>query len=69
MAYSQTEPAGVGNIPYHQTKLVAEGNGYRLDGHKLFCTQGEAKTYLVMPRTHARWCQRGLWLRDRGGRR
>jgi butyryl-CoA dehydrogenase len=51
MAYSQTEPAGVGNIAYHQTKLIADGNGYRLDGHKLFCTQGAAKTYLVMPRT------------------
>jgi alkylation response protein AidB-like acyl-CoA dehydrogenase len=51
MAYSQTEPAGVGNIAYHQTKLVADSNGYRLDGHKLFCTQGAAKTYLVMPRT------------------
>ena len=51
MAYSQTEPAGVGNIAYHQTKLTPDGNGYRLDGHKLFCTQGAAKTYLVMPRT------------------
>lgn len=51
MAYSQTEPAGVGNIAFHQTKLTPDGNGYRLDGHKLFCTQGEAKTYLVMART------------------
>jgi alkylation response protein AidB-like acyl-CoA dehydrogenase len=51
MAYSQTEPAGVGNIAHHQTRLTPDGNGYRLDGHKLFCTQGAAKTYLVMPRT------------------
>ena len=26
-------------------------NGYKLNGHKLFCTQGHAKSYLVMCRT------------------
>ena len=36
---------------YHQTRLTADGNGYRLNGHKLFCTQGEAQIYLVMCRT------------------
>lgn len=51
MAYSQTEPAGAGNILHHQTRLVADGDGYRLNGAKLFCTQGEATTYLVMART------------------
>jgi alkylation response protein AidB-like acyl-CoA dehydrogenase len=51
MAYSQTEPAGAGNILHHQTRLREDGNGYRLNGAKLFCTQGEAKTYLVMTRT------------------
>ena len=51
MAYSQTEPAGAGNTPFHQTKLTPDGNGWRLNGAKLFCTQGEAKTYLVMCRT------------------
>jgi butyryl-CoA dehydrogenase len=51
MAYSQTEPAGSGYITQHQTRLTAEGNAYRLSGHKLFCTQGEAMTYLVMCRT------------------
>jgi alkylation response protein AidB-like acyl-CoA dehydrogenase len=51
MAYSQTEPAGAGNVLYHQTRLTADGNGYRLNGHKLFCTQGEAQIYLVMCRT------------------
>ena len=51
MAYSQTEPSGAGNTEYHQTKLTADGNAYRLNGAKLFCTQGEAKSYLVMCRT------------------
>ncbi|MGE0621249.1 MAG: acyl-CoA dehydrogenase family protein [Pseudomonadales bacterium] len=51
MAYSQTEPAGAGNILAHQTRLTRAGNSYRLNGHKLFCTQGMAKTYLVFCRT------------------
>lgn len=51
IAYSQTEPAGSGNLPAHQTSLTKGGNGYKLNGHKLFCTQGDAKTYLVMCRT------------------
>jgi alkylation response protein AidB-like acyl-CoA dehydrogenase len=51
MAYSQTEPSGAGNIEQHQTKLTPDGNSYRLNGLKLFCTQGEAKTYLVMCKT------------------
>lgn len=51
MAYSQTEPSGAGNIPAHQTRLTEDGNAYRLNGHKLFCTQGQAKTYLIMCHT------------------
>ncbi len=51
MAYSQTEPSGAGNIEFHQTRLTADGNAFRLNGAKLFCTQGEARTYLVMCRT------------------
>jgi alkylation response protein AidB-like acyl-CoA dehydrogenase len=51
MAYSQTEPSGAGNTEFHQTRLTADGNVWRLNGSKLFCTQGEAKTYLVMCRT------------------
>ena len=51
MAYSQSEPAGAANIAAHLTRLEPEGNGYRLDGAKLFCTQGPAKTYLVMCKT------------------
>ncbi|MCC6920128.1 MAG: acyl-CoA/acyl-ACP dehydrogenase [Alphaproteobacteria bacterium] len=51
MAYSQTEPAGAGNTAFHQTKLRADGNSWRLNGAKLFCTQGSAKTYLVWCRT------------------
>lgn len=51
MAYSQTEPSGAGNIDAHQTRLTEDGNAYRLNGHKLFCTQGQADTYLVMCKT------------------
>lgn len=51
MAYSQTEPSGAGNIPAHQTRLTEDGNAYRLNGHKLFCTQGQATTYLIMCHT------------------
>lgn len=51
MAYSQTEPSGAGNIGFHQTRLTEDGNAWRLNGHKLFCTQGEARVYLVMCRT------------------
>ncbi|CAN5300673.1 acyl-CoA dehydrogenase family protein [soil metagenome] len=51
LAYSQTEPSGCGNLLAHQTRLTPDGNGYRLNGHKLFCTQGHATTYLVMCRT------------------
>lgn len=51
MAYSQSEPSGVGNLAKHLTKLTPEGEHYRLNGAKLFCTQGEAKTYIIMCRT------------------
>jgi alkylation response protein AidB-like acyl-CoA dehydrogenase len=51
LAYSQTEPSGVGNLLRHQTRLREDGDGYRLTGGKIFCTQGEAQTYLVMTRT------------------
>lgn len=51
LAWSQTEPAGAGNVLHHQTKLTPDGPNYRLNGAKLFCTQGEAKTYLVMTKT------------------
>lgn len=51
LAYSKTEASGATNNEYHQTKLIPDGNAWRLNGSKLFCTQGEAKTYLVMTRT------------------
>ena len=51
MAYSQSEPGGAANIAAHITRAVPDGNGYRLDGSKLFCTQGSAKTWLVMCKT------------------
>lgn len=51
MAYSQTEPAGAMNIGAHLTKLTQDGKNFRLNGAKLFCTQGQAKTYIVNCRT------------------
>lgn len=54
MAYSQSEPAGAANVGAHLTRVAPDGNGYRLDGAKLFCTQGTARTYLVMSKTKDR---------------
>jgi butyryl-CoA dehydrogenase len=56
MAYSQSEPSGAANVASHLTKIVPDvsGSGYRLDGSKLFCTQGTAQTYLVMGKTRDR---------------
>jgi butyryl-CoA dehydrogenase len=54
MAYSQSEPGGAANIGSHLTRIVPDGNGYRIDGAKLFCTQGTAKTYLVMGKSRDR---------------
>ena len=54
MAYSQSEPGGAANIASHLTRAVPDGNGYRLDGSKLFCTQGSARTILVMCKTQDR---------------
>jgi alkylation response protein AidB-like acyl-CoA dehydrogenase len=51
IAYSQSEPAGAGNVAAHLTKLLPDGNGWRLEGAKLFCTQSAAKSYLVMCKT------------------
>ncbi|HEX7929855.1 MAG TPA: acyl-CoA dehydrogenase family protein [Sphingomicrobium sp.] len=58
MAYSQSEPGGAANIAAHLTKAVPDESnelgGYRIDGSKLFCTQGSARTYLVMCKTRDR---------------
>lgn len=51
MALSQTEPSGVGNIAAHETVLTADGDGYRLNGLKIFCTQGNASVFLVAAKT------------------
>ena len=53
MAYSQSEPAGAANVAAHLTRVYPDeaGDGYRIDGAKLFCTQGSAGTYLVMAKT------------------
>lgn len=54
MAYSQSEPSGAANIGSHLTRIFPDGDGYRIDGAKLFCTQGTAGTYLVMGKTKDR---------------
>lgn len=54
IAYSQSEPAGAANIGHHLTKVTPDGNGYRIDGSKLFCTQGTAGTWLVMAKSKDR---------------
>lgn len=54
LAYSQSEPAGAANIAGHLTRVVPDGNGYRIDGAKLFCTQGTAGTWLVMAKSKDR---------------
>jgi butyryl-CoA dehydrogenase len=54
LAYSQSEPAGAANIGHHLTKVTPDGNGYRIDGSKLFCTQGTAGTWLVMAKSKDR---------------
>ncbi len=59
MAYSQSEPAGAANVAHHLTKVVPDGNGYRIDGSKLFCTQGTAGTWLVMAKSHDRQGNQG----------
>lgn len=51
LAWSQTEPSGAGNIMAHQTRLTPDGKGYRLNGLKIFSSQGTAKNYLVMAKT------------------
>lgn len=53
MAYSQSEPGGAANVASHITRAVPDGNGWALDGSKLYCTQGGATTYLVMCKTTA----------------
>jgi len=54
IAYSQSEPAGAANVASHLTKLTPDGNGWRLDGAKLYCTQANAKVVLVMCKTYGR---------------
>ena len=54
IAYSQSEPAGAGNVAAHLTKLTPDGNGWRLDGAKLYCTQANAGMVLVMCKTFGR---------------
>ena len=51
LAYSASEATGAVDQEAYQTRLTEDGDGYVLDGSKLFCTQGEAKTYLVAAKT------------------
>jgi butyryl-CoA dehydrogenase len=50
-ALSASEPAGARNRRYHQTRITADGNGYRVNGSKLFCTQGDAQYIMVLGKT------------------
>jgi butyryl-CoA dehydrogenase len=50
-AFSVSEPAGARNRDYHLTRITADGNGYRLNGSKLFCTQGDAQYIIVLGKT------------------
>ncbi len=59
IAYSQSEPSGAANVSTHLTRLTPDGDGYRLDGGKLFCTQASAKSYLVMCKTRNKEGQEG----------
>ena len=59
IAYSQSEPSGAANVSTHLTRLTPDGDGYRLDGGKLFCTQASAKSYLVMCKTRNKQGQEG----------
>lgn len=53
-AYSLSEPQSGSDAAALSTKAVAEGDGYRLTGTKVFCTRGdEADCVLVMARTGA----------------
>jgi butyryl-CoA dehydrogenase len=50
-AFAVSEPAGARNRGYHLTRITADGNGYRLNGAKLFCTQGDAQYIIVLGKT------------------
>ena len=50
-AWSSTEPSGTANLGSHETKLYPDGDGYKLNGLKIFCTQGNAEVYIVGTRT------------------
>ncbi len=51
MAWSSTEPSGTADYFRHQTRITQDGEGYRLNGLKIYCTQGHAETFLVFART------------------
>lgn len=48
---AHTEPAGAMNLAAHQTCLTPDGDGYRLNGLKIFNTHGEATVWLVGAKT------------------
>ena len=51
MALSVSEPSGNANFAAHQTALTPDGDGYRLNGLKIFCSQGSATVYIVGAKT------------------
>lgn len=50
MAWSSTEPSGTIDYLRHQARITRDGDGYRLNGLKIYCTQGNAETFLVFAR-------------------
>jgi alkylation response protein AidB-like acyl-CoA dehydrogenase len=52
LAWSMTEAAGGANIAHHQARITADESGYRIDGVKLFCSQGRADTILFLAKTN-----------------
>lgn len=51
LAWSMSEAAGAASLAQHQTRITPDGRGYRVNGVKLFCTQGLANTILLLGKT------------------
>lgn len=51
LAWSMSEPVGATNLFEHQTTITRDGNGYRLNGLKIYCTQGNASNIIVFGRS------------------
>ena len=50
MAWSSTEPSGTMDYFRHQARITEHNDGFRVNGLKIYCTQGNAETFLVFAR-------------------